>query len=97
MSPMTNSVDAPLDIHDQVSHFWCPLLGQPMSFGYCRSMQNGLPCHRVLTCFEPHFNVAEFLEQNYSLEQREQFLAPAKGRMETVAEALAGVEKKDEQ
>ena len=93
---MENKAVSPLEKHDGVSHFWCPMLGQPMRFRYCRTTQDGLPCHRVVACFEPHFDVAGFLNDNYNREQRELFLQPAKGKMQTVAEALAGVGKRDD-
>ena len=77
-----------LDRHDQVTHFWCPQLGQPLHFGYCRQVNAGLPCPRVVACFACHFPVEEFLEAHYTPEERQRFLAPAKGRLERVAEAL---------
>ena len=82
--------------HDQVSHFWCPQLGQPLHFGYCRQMNQGLPCPRVVVCFAPHFAVQEFIEAHYSPEEQERFLAPAKGRLERLAEALVQAAPKPE-
>lgn len=75
--------------HDQVSHFWCPQLGQTLNFAYCRTCQDGLPCARVIQCYAPHFEVAAFLEEHYTPAERERFLAPGPGRMQTVANALA--------
>lgn len=86
-----------LDSHDQVQHFWCPMLGQTMLFGYCRKMQHGLPCHRVLTCFDPHFDVRAFIEENYTPEQREQFLAQPKSRLERILDAADAAIKKQGQ
>ena len=75
--------------HDQVTHFWCPQLGQTLHFGYCRQVQGGLPCARVVACFSPHFDVQAFLEQCYTPQQRQRFLAPAPGRLERLGQALA--------
>ena len=75
---------------DDVQHFWCPLLGQTIKFGYCRQYQQGLPCARVLTCYGSHFDVNSFIMEHYSEAQRAGFLEGAQGRMEVVAEALAG-------
>lgn len=79
----------PIEAHDGLTHFWCPLLGQPMNFGYCRRAQEGLPCPRVPTCFQGRFDVAVFLEAHYTPEQRRRFLAPAPSRLQRVADALA--------
>ncbi len=70
-------------------HFWCPMLGQTLHFGYCRRCQEGLPCSRVLTCFQTHFDVASFLEAHYTPEERARFLAPPPSRLQRVAGALA--------
>ncbi len=77
-----------LDHYDQVEHFWCPLLGQTIRFGYCRKMQGGLPCHRVLTCFASHFPVAEFLAEHYNEQQRREFLAQPQSRLDRVMHTL---------
>lgn len=73
---------------DQMQHFWCPLLGQTMTFGYCRRMADGLPCHRVLICFESHFPVQQFLDYHFDAATQARFLAAPKGRMERVVETL---------
>lgn len=75
--------------HDAVTHFWCPQLGQTLHFGYCRQVRDGLPCPRVVACFNPHFDVEAFLAQCYTPEQRARFLAPAPGRLERLGQALA--------
>ena len=75
--------------HDQITHFWCPQLGQPINFGYCRRVREGLPCARVLTCFSGHFDIQAFIEEHYSAQERSLFLGPDKGRLERVVEALA--------
>jgi hypothetical protein len=77
-----------LESFDGVTHFWCPILGQPINFGYCRKANEGLPCSRVLVCYESHFDVAGFLEQNYSDEQRQVFLAPPPGKIQRIKDAL---------
>lgn len=75
--------------HDGLCHFYCPQLGQPLNFGYCRRAQNGLPCGRVTTCFQGRFAVEEFLEAHYTPEERQRFLAPPPSRLERLAQALA--------
>lgn len=79
----------PPETHDQVGHFWCPLLGQPLHFGYCRRSQDGLPCHRIITCYEPHFAVRQFLEDHYTPEELARCLAPPPSRLDRLAQALA--------
>jgi hypothetical protein len=83
--------------YDQVTHYWCPQLGQPINFAYCRRAQEGLPCGRVLTCFADHFDVRGFINGHYSPKERALFLSPPKGRMQRVVEALAQAGAQDEE
>ncbi|KIX11905.1 hypothetical protein [Dethiosulfatarculus sandiegensis] len=78
------------DRYDDQQHFWCPMLGQPMTFAYCRKMREGKPCHRVVACFSPHFDVEAYLKEQYGEEEVKQILAPASGRMEKIMDTLAG-------
>lgn len=79
----------PIETHDGLTHFWCPQLGQPMHFGYCRRAQEGLPCARVTTCFAGRLDLRAFLEAHYTPEERARFLAPPPSRLQRVADALA--------
>jgi len=90
-------LSANISSHDQVTHYWCPQLGQPINFAYCRRAQEGLPCGRVLICFADHFDVQGFIERHYTPQERASFLSPPKGRMQRVVEALAqaGAKKED--
>ena len=75
--------------HDGLTHFWCPMLGQPLNFAYCRRAQEGLPCSRVATCYQGRFAVREFLEAHYTPQERARFLAPPPSRLERLTNALA--------
>ena len=41
----------------------CPKLGGTVDFGYCRTVQQGLPCERALGCFEFSFPVEEYFRR----------------------------------
>ncbi|MCB2187121.1 MAG: hypothetical protein KQJ78_11930 [Deltaproteobacteria bacterium] len=82
----------PLDHYDAVGHFWCPMLGQPLHFGYCRRAAEGRPCPKIIDCYTPHFAVEEFLLAHFGPEELARILAPPKSRLERVAEALAQAE-----
>jgi len=40
----------------------CPKLGGEVYFGYCRQVEQGLPCARALTCFQLLFPVARYFQ-----------------------------------
>jgi hypothetical protein len=83
-------VNTGLTRYDHLVHFWCPQLGQTMAFVYCRRAQDGMPCAKVLQCFDRRFNVAAYLEENFTPGERARFLGPQPGRLDRLAKALDG-------
>jgi hypothetical protein len=75
--------------HDAHERWRCPMLGGPVHFGYCRTMNDGLPCARVLGCWLQRLPLVEFLKANYSPDQLQQALtATTKGRIERIMEGV---------
>ena len=54
----------------------CPLLGHPVPFCYCRALNEGLPCSRLIACWQAFFEIGAFIEDNYTPEQCRRFLEP---------------------
>ncbi|MBN1654796.1 MAG: hypothetical protein JXA30_13575 [Deltaproteobacteria bacterium] len=72
---------------------YCRMLGHYLSFAYCRSLKQGLPCHKVLDCWFEHFPVEDFIREHYSDAQRELFLAPPKDKMTSLFELIERAKK----
>jgi len=75
----------------------CPRLGGEVSFGYCRTISQGLPCRRALICFEFKFPVEQYFRLALKQETFSRcFEEPGEGRYEkflrTVSEAVERVE-----
>ena len=49
------------DVFDHVE-LRCPKLGGEVTFGYCRTVDDGMPCPRALLCFELKFPVEEYFQ-----------------------------------
>lgn len=82
-----------LEIHDELI-IRCPQLGGDVPFKYCRTLQNGLPCRRIIICWEFRFDIGNFLKENYSINEiREIFEAPQKSRIETIIESIEKAKK----
>jgi hypothetical protein len=61
----------------------CPQLGGEVTFGYCRTVADGLPCHKALVCFEYQFPVEVFFRKLLKEETFHRiFIEPQPGRME---------------
>jgi hypothetical protein len=46
----------------------CPRLGHQISFSYCRSENQGLPCFKTLDCWHAIFEVEVFLQMELTPE-----------------------------
>lgn len=67
----------------------CPLLGGEVTFGYCRKLADGLPCHKALVCFAMKFPVAEYFRRLLKPETFQKvFLSPQPERMEKLLKVV---------
>ncbi len=75
----------------------CPQLGGEVPFKYCRTVNEDLPCRKVMVCWEFRIEISKFLGEHYPIDQIEQFLAsPTKTRLDTILDLIEkakGVEK----
>ncbi|MCD6388645.1 MAG: hypothetical protein J7L69_04475 [Desulfobulbaceae bacterium] len=67
---------------------YCRMLGHFLPFRYCRTMQNGLPCGKILDCWFRILPIQTFIEENYSQEEREMIFEPPKPKMVSLAEMI---------
>ncbi len=76
----------------------CPQLGGEVPFQYCRTVNEDLPCQRIIICWEFRFEIAKFLSEHYSIDQIEQALSPPKkSRVETLIELIEKAKKLKEE
>ncbi len=67
----------------------CPKLGHQVPFAYCREENNGLPCSKILSCWEPYLPVEKLLRKELSPEEWEMaFERPAKPKLLTLVELI---------
>ncbi len=67
----------------------CPQLGGEVPFHYCRTVNEGLPCRRIIVCWEFRLEIGKFLGENYSLDELQRALAsPTKTRIETIIDLV---------
>jgi len=76
----------------------CPQLGGEVPFHYCRTVNEDLPCRRIILCWEFRIEISKFLGEHYSIEQIQCALAPpTKTRLETIIELIEKAKKIREQ
>jgi len=72
---------------------YCPMLGHVLPFHYCRTMNEGLPCRRILDCWFRRMPIREFIEENFSEEELQRIFQPPKPKMVSLAEIVANAQK----
>ena len=71
----------------------CPPLGE-VPFRYCRSVNETLPCRRIMVCWEFRIEIAKFLKDHYSVEEIQRALAPPnRTRIETILDLIEEAKK----
>jgi hypothetical protein len=77
----------------------CPQLGGEVPFRYCRTVNEDLPCRKIIICWEFRMEILKFLSEHYSVDQIQRALAPpTKTRIETILELIEKAKKvKEEQ
>ena len=73
---------------------YCRILGHHLTFSYCRSCQEGVPCFKVLDCWFDRFDVGKFIEDNYTAEEIVRFLQPPKPKVQTLLALIRQAQKR---
>jgi len=73
---------------------YCKMLGHFLTFDYCRSSNEGLPCSKVLDCWFQHFAIQEFMDNNYSAEEQKKIFSPPKPKILSLTEILEQAQKR---
>ncbi|MEN8140360.1 MAG: hypothetical protein ABFR97_03955 [Thermodesulfobacteriota bacterium] len=71
--------------------WYCPMLGHTIGFSYCRTMQDGLPCGRIRNCWFELLPIQDFVQANYSEDERNAIFKPPKSRAENLMATLERV------
>jgi len=72
----------------------CPQLGGEIPFKYCRTVNEELPCRRIVVCWEFRIEISKFLGEHYSVDQIQRALAPpTKTRIDTILELIEKAKK----
>ena len=72
----------------------CPQLGGEIPFQYCRTVNENLPCRKILICWEFRIEISKFLCDHYPADQIQCFLAPpSKSKLDTILELVEKAKK----
>jgi len=72
----------------------CPRLGHQIHFSYCRTENFGLPCPRIIFCWQPYFAVEAYLRREMPEEEwRDAFAKPVQPKVLTLVELIEQAQK----
>jgi hypothetical protein len=72
----------------------CPQLGGEIPFKYCRTVNEDLPCRRIVVCWEFRIEISKFLGEHYPLDQIQRALAPpTKTKLDTILDLIEKAKK----
>ncbi|MBU3914041.1 hypothetical protein KKA14_00730 [bacterium] len=67
---------------------YCRILGHHIPFKYCRTSNNGIPCAKILDCNFERLPIKEFVDSNYTDEEKEMIFAPVKQKIVSIYELI---------
>ncbi len=70
------------------------MLGNNVPFKYCRTVQNRLPCPKIIDCWFRRIPIEDFIKKNYSKEEIKQILAQPQSKMESLINMMGENKKK---
>ena len=75
------------EIYDS-REIYCRKLGHYLTFRYCRSERDGLPCGKILDCWFDKIPIGDFLRANYTPEEMARIAGPVPAKAATLVELI---------
>ncbi|MBW1998571.1 MAG: hypothetical protein JRJ29_11475 [Deltaproteobacteria bacterium] len=66
----------------------CPRVGGDVTFKFCRSENNMLPCRWVVGCWEGRIDIVSFLDEHFSPEALNRIFVTPKPKLESLVEMI---------
>ncbi len=74
--------------HFDKEELYCRKLGHHLTFDYCRSEHNGLPCPKIRDCWFEKIPIDDYLEQNFKPEEIAYIFEPPKPKITSIFEII---------
>jgi hypothetical protein len=83
-----------MDKTNDSREIYCRRLGHHLTFAYCRSEREGLPCRKILDCWFDKIPIGDFLRANYSPGELADLTEPAPAKAATLVELIERAQKR---
>jgi len=77
-----------LEQYDELNNY-CRMLGHHIPFHYCRTVQNGLPCSKILDCHFERLPIQQYIAEYFSEEQQALIFKQPEPKINTLMELIA--------
>jgi hypothetical protein len=71
----------------------CPRVGGEVSFKFCRSENNLLPCRWIIGCWQARIDIKSFLDEHFTLDDQDRIFVPPKPKLQSLVEMIEKVKK----
>jgi hypothetical protein len=76
---------------DDAYKIYCHRLGHMIYFSYCRSENLGLPCFKIVGCWNERFLIEEFLRKELQKDDWDKAFPPPKSLITSLVEIIENV------
>lgn len=71
----------------------CRMLGHNVPFKYCRTVQEKLPCSKIIDCWFRRIPIEDFIKNNYNEEEIKQILVQPKSKMVSLVDLIEKIKR----
>ena len=66
----------------------CRILGQQVTFHYCRTAENNLLCGKIADCWFERIDIEKFLKENYTADDIGRLKKPVKPKVHSLLDLI---------
>lgn len=66
----------------------CPRVGGDVTFRFCRTENNLLPCKWIVNCWKNHFDIEKYINEHYSAEEKQRVFTPTSPKMHSLLKLI---------
>jgi hypothetical protein len=81
------------EMHDD-KNIYCKSLGHEVTFSYCRQLSSDSLCSKIADCWYAYIDIAAYLNENFSKEEREKLAALPKPKILSLFELIEEAKKR---
>ena len=74
---------------------YCRMLGHYLPFRYCRTLKEGLPCHKIMDCWFERLPIETFINEHYSEAELKKVFSPPTPKMASIVSLIEKAQQRE--